>query len=331
MAERTETLYYETLPDGRVKCTLCPHECVIKKGCVGVCHQRANVEGHLETQIYGRVSSIALDPVEKKPLYHFHPGKMILSMGTTGCNFGCLHCQNWEISKEDAPTRSVTPVEAVAIAKEHNSFGIAYTYNEPLIWYEYVLDTAIAAREAGLKNVLVTNGFLQEEPFRALVKLIDALNIDIKSIRDEFYRNTCKGWIEPVLRNTKIANEVSHVEITNLIIPEHNDSEEDLTDLADWILQNLGSDTPTHLSAYFPAYKLTAPPTSPETLERAWNIFSKRLNYVYVGNMRIGHGSDTVCKKCGETVIKRQGYRINIEGLNGDKCAKCGNDLNIIV
>ena len=279
-AEGREALYYEKLDDGRVRCALCPHECVIKPGAVGICRQRANQDGTLVSRIYGRVTSVAMDPIEKKPLYHFHPGEQILSLGTNGCNFACLHCQNWSISQEDSHTRGLSPEEAVRTADESGSFGIAYTYNEPLIWYEFVLDTSKLAHQRVLKNVLVTIGFIQRAPLDRLQPFIDALNIDLKSIRDEFYKKICKARLAPVLETAKVAKNAAHLEVTNLVIPTHNDSDEDLADLANWIRDNLGADTPAHLSAYFPAHRLNAPPTPAATLERARDIFSARLNYV---------------------------------------------------
>ncbi len=330
-SESHEALYYEKLDDSLVRCVLCPHSCVIKPGGVGVCRQRLNDGGTLISRIYGRVTSVAMDPIEKKPLYHFHPGRTILSIGTNGCNFACLFCQNWSTSQQDAYTRLLSPRQAVRLAKENDSFGIAYTYNEPLIWYEFVLDAARLARAEGLKNVLVTNGFVQPEPLAELLPFIDALNIDIKSIRDEFYREICRGRLEPVLETAKAAKKVSHVEITNLIIPTHNDSDEDLGALAAWISENLGPDTPTHLSAYFPAHRLNAPPTPPETLLRALGIFSAQLDHVYLGNTSLPDASDTHCVKCGAPVIKRRGWNTHITGLVGRACAQCGEELNIVV
>ena len=326
-----EAMYYETLGDDRVRCHLCPHECTVKPGAVGLCRQRKNEDGTLRSRIYGRVTSASMDPIEKKPLYHFHPGKSILSLGTNGCNFRCRHCQNWSISQEDAATQDLPPEQAVTLAEQSDSFGIAYTYNEPLIWYEYVLDTAKLARDRGLKNVLVTNGFINPEPLAELLPLIDGLNIDLKSIRDEFYRDVCGGRLEPVLETAKTAKTSAHLEVTNLIIPTHNDSDADLTDLADWIRDHLGADTPAHLSAYFPRYRLKAPATPPETLERAHAIFADRLDHVYLGNMMLDKGADTLCTNCGATLIGRRGYSTSIRGLDGRKCAKCGAELNVVL
>ncbi len=331
MSEYHEAMYYQKLEDNRVHCVLCPHNCHIKPGSVGLCRQRMNADGTLVSKIYGRVTSASMDPVEKKPLYHFHPGARILSIGTNGCNFACQHCQNWTTSQEDSPTQALSAEEAVELAERQGSFGISYTYNEPLIWYEYVLDTSKLARERGMKNVLVTNGFVQEAPLRQLLPFIDALNIDIKSIRDEFYRKICRGRLGPVLETAIIANESAHVEITNLIIPGHNDSDADLTSLADWIRDHLGPETPTHLSAYFPRYRLKAPPTPVETLERGYEIFAKRLHYVYLGNVMAHRGADTKCRKCGSVLVERRGYHTEAVGLTGDGCKKCGEKLKIVV
>jgi len=330
-AENHEAMYYEKLEAGRVRCRLCPHECTIQPGSAGICRQRVNTGGTLVSRIYGRVTSAGMDPIEKKPLYHFHPGEQILSLGTNGCNFACRHCQNWSISQEDAYTRELSPEDAVRLAADSKSFGIAYTYNEPLIWYEFVLDTSKLAHGQGLKNVLVTNGFIQPEPLAELLPFIDALNIDLKSIRDEFYKEICKGRLGPVLETAKTAKKAAHLEVTNLVIPTHNDSDEDLTDLADWVRDNLGPDTPAHLSAYFPRYQLKAPPTQPHTLLRAYNIFAARLDHVYVGNMVLDKGSDTLCKGCGAVLIRRRGYSVRVVGLRGTACAKCGRELNVVV
>lgn len=281
-----EASYYQGLEDDRVKCELCPNECLIGEGKRGSCGVRENREGKLYTLIYGEATSVALDPIEKKPLYHFYPGNYILSLGTRGCNFHCPFCQNYSISQGYThPTQKITPEEAVDRAKELNSFGIAYTYNEPFIWYEFVFDTAKLAKKAGLKNVLVTNGYVKREPLEKILPFIDAMNIDIKSIEEEFYRKVCKGKLTPVLSVAKRANGVCHIEITNLIIPTLNDSEENFTKLVDWIVTNLGREVPLHFSRYFPHYQMNIPPTPLSTLKRAEAVALKRLKYVYLGNV----------------------------------------------
>ncbi len=324
-----EACFYEHLEDTRVRCLLCPHSCVIPDGRTGICRIRKNDAGTLTATMYAECTSAAMDPIEKKPLYHFCPGTKILSLGTNGCNFKCPWCQNWEISQQTSPTFSLTPEEAVREAKSRSSVGIAYTYNEPLVWFEYVRDTAELAREAGLKNVLVTNGFINPEPFEQLLPLIDAMNIDIKSIRPEFYREFVGANLDPVLLTAKRASKATHVEITNLIIPGHSDSIDDLQNLAKWISDNLGPETPTHLSAYFPSYKFTAPPTRPDQLEKARELFLRHLNYVYVGNVVSEEGSNTYCKNCNALLIKRVGYSIHTPGLEGFNCKKCGSANNI--
>jgi len=332
MADAKEARFWEKLDDGSVHCTLCPHNCRISDGKRGLCRVRKNVGGTLQTIIYGRITSAAMDPIEKKPLYHFRPGSSILSLGTMGCNFGCLFCQNYSIAQMEAPTRPLSPEEAVQAALERDSIGIAYTYNEPFIWWEYVYDTARLAAGKGLCNVLVTNGYVQEEPLRELLPLIDALNIDIKSMRPDFYKDICRGRMEPVLETCKIAAAESHVEITNLIIPGYNDTDEDFEKLARWAAENMGRQTPAHLSAYFPVYKLQAEPTPLSTLERAREIFREHLDYVYLGNVRSRDGAATDCASCGNRLIERSGYTTVLVGLNDDgTCAQCGAQNNIVM
>jgi pyruvate formate lyase activating enzyme len=281
-----ETLYYKALDANCVQCLLCPHQCRIKEGGAGFCGVRASEGGKLVSRNYGRVASLALDPIEKKPLYHFHPGELILSAGTLGCNLSCLFCQNWSISKAvSAPTQPMSSRKLVDEAKRLNSFGIAYTYNEPFVWFEFVLETAKLAKKEGLKNVLVTNGFVSPEPLKEVLSFIDAANIDIKSIRDEFYQKTCSGRVGPVLETIKTMVQACHVELTNLIIPTQNDSEEDLTDLVDWIQRHCGDAVPLHFSRYFPCYQMTLPPTPVETLHLAESIAKKKLKHVYLGNI----------------------------------------------
>lgn len=281
-----EAQFYKTLDSTTLQCFLCPHLCRIKEGLCGFCGVRTNKGGKLYTVNYGRVSSIALDPIEKKPLYHYHPRELILSAGTVGCNLACLFCQNWNISKQvEAPTEAFTSQELINKAKELGSFGIAYTYNEPFIWYEFVYETAELAKREGLENVLVTNGYVLPSPLKELLPFIDAMNIDLKSIRDEFYKKVCSGTVAPVLETIKASVKSCHVELTNLIIPTLNDSEKDLIDLVDWVYENVGDSVPLHFSRYFPCYKMTLPPTPIETLKKAEEIAKKKLKYVHLGNV----------------------------------------------
>lgn len=281
-----EALFYKTGDNFGVQCVLCPHNCLIPQGKTGLCGVRKNEKGKLYSLVYEEITSIALDPIEKKPLYHYHPGESILSVGTKGCNLCCLFCQNWHISKDlDTPTQRASSDFIVKRAKELGSFGIAYTYNEPFIWYEFVLDTARLAKNQGLENVLVTNGFINLEPLRQMLPLIAAMNIDIKSIRDEFYIKTCRGRLGPILEAVKESSRHCHIEITNLIIPSLNDSQDDFIQLVDWIYNNVGDSVPLHFSRYFPCYKLDFPPTPIATLKKAEEIAKKRLKYVYLGNI----------------------------------------------
>jgi len=332
MADMKEARFWKKLEDGRVHCVLCPHNCHIAEGKHGLCRVRKNIGGTLRSTIYGRVTSVSVDPIEKKPLYHFHPGSAILSLGTMGCNFACLFCQNYTISQMEAPTRPFSPEEAVQAAVERNSIGIAYTYNEPFIWWEYVYDTARLARENGLVNVLVTNGYVQEEPLREMLPFIDALNVDVKGMRPDFYRDICRGRLEPVLETCRIAAARTHVEFTNLVIPGYNDTDDDFEKLSSWAAQNMGRQTPAHLSAYFPVYKLQAEPTPLSTLERAAGIFRKHLDYVYLGNVLVAGAADTACVQCGSKLIERTGYSTRVTGLSADgTCGKCGAKNNIVM
>lgn len=283
-----EALYCEKIHGKRVHCHLCPYECLIPPGGKGACGVRQNIDGVLYSLVYGETTGMALDPIEKKPLYHFHPGEYILSLGTRSCNLHCDFCQNWHISQNlDAPTEKITSEEIVKRAKALHSFGIAYTYNEPFIWYEFVLDTAKLARINGLKNVLVTNGFVNKEPLEEMLPYIDAMNIDLKAFDEDFYVKICKGRLNPVLDVIKLSAKACHIELTNLIIPTLNDSEGSIRKMADWIYSNLGSDIPLHLSGYYPCYKMDLPPTPIETLERAQRIAGEKLKYVYIGNSSV--------------------------------------------
>lgn len=281
-----ESMHCELLEAGKVRCLLCPNFCLLNRGDIGRCGVRKNDNGRLYSLIYGETASIALDPVEKKPLYHFHPGKMILSIGTKGCNLKCPWCQNWTISQDrNAFTEQITSQEVVNRAKQLNSFGIAYTYNEPFVWYEFVYDTAKLAREQGLKNVLVTNGYVNQKPLEEIIGFIDAMNIDVKAMDEGFYRKYCQGKLAPVLAACEFSARRCHIEITNLIIPGLNDTEGHFQSLTDWMADKLGADTPLHFSRCFPAFKMDLFPTPLETLKTAETIAKKKLRYVYLGNV----------------------------------------------
>lgn len=321
--------FWESKGDTTVQCHLCPHHCVIKDGKNGICRIRTNKEGTLYAREYGKVVSMGIDPIEKKPLYHFYPGSDILSVGANGCNFTCEFCQNWQVSQFDQGTRYVAPEELVDMAFEHKSVGLAYTYTEPLIWYEYVYDCSKLAHEKGLKNVLVTNGYVSAEPAQELLPYIDALNIDLKSMDPEFYTKICGGKIEPVKDFIKLSAQHAHVELTNLIIPTHNDSDEQLDELCRFVA-SVNPDIPLHFSAYFPQYKMDAPRTPVETLLRARDIARKYLKYVYLGNVHTADGSDTLCPHCHAVLVKRTGYATRFENIEDGVCIQCNEKITII-
>jgi pyruvate formate lyase activating enzyme len=322
-----QALYYEPHPQG-VVCRLCPKQCVIAEGASGFCRARKNVGGLLYTQNYAACSSYALDPIEKKPLYHFYPGSYIFSIGTWGCNFACRFCQNWQIAQDKPDTRELTPAKAVetAAGAGPRNIGIAYTYSEPSVWYEFVLDTARLARDHGLKNVLVTNGFINPEPLAELLPYIDALNIDVKAFNEKFYQEICAGRLADVKRTVEKAAAASHVEVTCLVVPGLNDAPEELEALAAW-LAGISRDIPLHFSRYFPNYRLNTPPTPVDTLEKAMESARRHLNYVYIGNVG-DQGVNTHCPECGELVIDRLRRQSRLSGQK--KCPRCGSGIAIV-
>lgn len=329
-----EARFFERLENRRVRCLLCPHRCFIDENKRGNCGVRENREGTLFTLTYGKIASLAMDPIEKKPLYHFLPGTSILSLGSVGCNLHCLFCQNWEISQSsvaDFPLKELSPQKAVELALKYNSVGIAYTYNEPFVFWEYVFDTASLAKKEGLVNVLVTNGYIEEQPLEEILPLVDAMNIDLKSFDDNFYRKVCGGKLEPVLRTIKFAYQKGvHIEITHLLVGGLNDDFESFERMINWISE-LSPDIPLHISRYFPAYRLNLPPTSLSLLQKAYEIALQKLHYVYLGNVIKDKTSTTYCSSCGNAVIRRSGYRVSCEGLEGNRCVFCGQSLPIVV
>jgi pyruvate formate lyase activating enzyme len=325
-----EAAWYEKLDDSKVHCHLCPQECRISEGRKGFCRVRSNEGGVLYSDIYERVLAANLDPIEKKPLYHFHPGATIFSIGTRGCNQRCDFCQNWEMIETDNPGTYISSDEVVRMADREGSIGVAYTYNEPMMWFEFVLECAHKVRERGLKNVLVTNGSVNPEPLEELIGSVDAMNIDIKSMDPDFYRKICKSKLEPVLATAKRARKQCHVEITNLVIPTLNDSDELLGELIDFVA-GLGRDTPLHFSAYYPCYKMTIEPTPLATLQRAYELATRKLDYVYLGNVRSQDAGNSCCPACGEKVVERDGYITRASGLDGPACAHCGTVLPFVV
>ena len=318
---------------GKIKCLLCPHSCIIKPGETGICGVRENRNNEIAPLTYGVISGYALDPVEKKPLYHFYPGRNILSIGSFGCNLKCDFCQNYHISQnvvtEGAPRLSPENLVSSAVRAEHN-IGIAYTYNEPVIWYEYMTDCARLAAEKGLKNVMVTNGFINSKPLEALTEIIDAFNIDLKSFDGEFYSKYTGASLKPVLDTIRdVASSGRHLEITTLIIPRLNDSADEMKREAEWIAENAGNRVPLHISRYFPMYMRDDPPTPLETMLTLQEVASEYLDFVYTGNISgTMSGSETLCPVCHEVLISRTGYHTIITGLTSDgRCIHCKEEV----
>lgn len=315
--------------DGKnLRCRLCPHECLISDGRRGICGVRENAGGRASLPYYGMLSSIAVDPIEKKPLFHFYPGSDILSVGFLGCNFHCPFCQNFRISQEFAGSgEKKEPSELVGLAVKTRSFGIAYTYSEPVIHFEYIRETAQKARSDGLKNVLVSNGFLNTEPALELLPFLDAANIDLKSFSDDFYRKELGGSLEPVLKFISLAAGKVHLEITTLVIPGRNDSVEEI-DAISRFLSSLDRDIPLHLSCYFPRYKYNERGTTYGDIKPLLAAAGKNLNFVYAGN--IAEDADTLCPDCGNILVKRSRYRVSTPGLNNGKCSNCGRNIAVV-
>lgn len=281
-------MFYNRIENSKVHCFLCPHNCVIKPEGIGVCRARKNIDGDLYSLNYGKITAMALDPIEKKPLYRFKPGSKILSVGTFGCNLKCSFCQNWGIVHENPETYNITPEQLLQKAEScitQGNIGIAYTYNEPSIWYEFVYDTAKLVKDAGLSNVLVTNGFIGIKPIEKLLPYVDAMNIDVKAFTASFYSDICKATLDNVKETVEVAAGKCHVEVTTLVIPTLNDTLTEISNLCKW-LSRISPEIPLHLSRYFPNYKMDyIPPTPVETLEKAKMEAEKYLKYVYLGNV----------------------------------------------
>ena len=325
-----EAEFWRPLQNGRVECLLCPNSCVIAPEKRGRCRVRSNRAGRLVANGYGMVVSAANDPIEKKPLYHFLPGSRILSVGCNGCNLSCIFCQNWEISQQDVPSRYISPEELATLGSVDGSKGVAFTYSEPLVWYEYILDTAVLLQERGLKVVLVTNGVINPEPLERLLPLVDAMNIDLKAINPAFYGKYCGGDFLNTVKNT-ISSAYSagvHVEVTNLLIPGCNDHPGEVERLAEWVA-SVSPNIPLHISRFFPCYQMqNLPPTPLESMYRAFEIAKERLNFVYLGNIRDEESQTTYCPSCGRAVIKRGaffGVRENL--LSDGLCPYCGAEI----
>lgn len=298
---------------------------------------RENEDDKLYSLNYAAVSSAAVDPIEKKPLYHFLPGSLVFSLGSVGCNFRCKHCQNWRIAQtdlENAPTRDMLPEYTIRLAKEYECQSISWTYNEPTMWFEYTLDSAKIAKKEDIKTVYVTNGYMTEESFEEIRPYLDAANIDLKGMSDRFYRDLCEARLQPVLDNIiRMYDAHIHIEVTNLMIPGYNDSDEDIRTLVKFMADEVGVEVPLHFTRFYPQYKMQQiPPTEIKVLEKAYRMAKEAgMKYVYIGNAPTAEGSNTYCPECGETILKRDGLSVLSDEIKKTrKCPECRADLNII-
>jgi pyruvate formate lyase activating enzyme len=323
--------FWENINDSTVRCLLCPNQCVIQDGQLGICKDRKNINGKLYSLSYGRIVSLNIDPIEKKPLYHFLPMSTVLSFGTAGCNFSCKNCQNWDIAQAsplEIRSYHYTPQQIVKTAVAQKIPSIAFTYNEPTVFYEYMYETALLAKNYGIKTILVSNGYINPEPLAELIPYLDAANIDLKSFDDKIYIKLNGGRLQPVLNTIKTLKKSGiWLEITNLIVPTYTDDLNMIDNMASWLVDNGCAETPLHFSRFFPAYKLSnLPPTPINTIEEATKIAKKRgMKYVYPGNVLDEKANSTYCPQCDSLLIRRQGYHTSIVGIiNDGKCSKCG-------
>ena len=329
------TEWWHVLDDGRIQCDVCPRACKLREGQRGVCFVRGRIDDQVVLTTYGRSSGYCVDPIEKKPLNHFLPGSSVLSFGTAGCNLACRFCQNWDISKSkeiDSLADSAAPETIAMVAGRLGSRSVAFTYNDPIIFLEYAIDTAIACREVGVKTVAVTAGYICDEPRRAFFPHLDAANIDLKAFSEEFYRHTAMGALEPVLETIEyVVHETDcWVELTTLLIPDHNDSNDELDRMTSWVVDRLGPDVPMHFSAFHPDYKmLDIPRTPPETLSRARRIaLGNGVRYAYTGNVHDREGGTTICPNCGASVVVRDWYVLEHYELDDHGCCRyCGTAI----
>lgn len=326
-------MWQESLPEQKVQCHLCPHQCVLPPGKTGLCHTRINYEGELYTLAYGNPCSINIDPIEKKPLFHFHPGSAIFSLSTAGCNFRCLNCQNWQISQVSprmAQHFDLAPSELIRQVLRYDTGSIAFTYTEPTVFYEYMLDTARAAHENHLKTVIVSNGYINKKPMAELLPWLDAANIDLKCFDDEIYRRLDGGRLQPVLDTLLMLKSGGvWLEITNLLVPGYTDSPDLILAMCEWLVANGFENTPLHFSRFFPNYQLKdVAPTEETALIHAKAIAEQTgMRYVYIGNVPDLHGENTYCPSCKQLLIERVGYRIKQNNIQQGRCSLCATPI----
>jgi pyruvate formate lyase activating enzyme len=328
-----DALFYEELENTRLKCTLCPRYCQLKIGQLGFCKVRKNVKGKLKSLVYGKPYAVNVDPIEKKPLYHFLPGTKIVSIGTVGCNMACKYCQNCDLSAsefDDSHAISLPPERLAQLAIHYDSKAIAYTYNEPTIFAEYAMDTAKISSNLNIRNVMVTNGYISPEAIDLVYENMDAANIDLKSFNPEFYEKLTLSKLESVLSSILRIKELKKwIEITTLIIPGSNDDAGEVKKICEWILAELGPDVPLHLSAFHPAHKMqNKEATKPSVLQNLRKVaIQTGLNFVYVGNIGNTEGTNTYCPECKSLLIKRTWYENQVVNLESNKCKNCGRNI----
>jgi len=333
---KKEAFFYKRLAEDKIECGLCPHRCKIPPSKFGICGVRKNIDGILYTLFYGAAAAVNIDPIEKKPLYHFLPGSSSYSISAPGCNFRCGFCQNWEISQASNNSGIISgnqlmPEDIVRQAENKGCESIAYTYTEPTVFFEYAYDTAKLAKQRGLKNVFVTNGYIEKEPLEKISPFLDAANIDLKSFNDDFYMKVCGGRLTPVLNTIMRMKKLGiWIEVTTLIIPGENDSEEELSEIAGFI-SSLGKEIPWHISRFYPQYKFSRKEATPlETLKSAEMIGRKAgLKYVYLGN--VAEGNNTYCGKCGKVILRRKYFDVIENNLVKNKCSFCGNVFDGVI
>jgi pyruvate formate lyase activating enzyme len=316
-----------------VQCSLCPKQCLIEPGQSGECRVRVNLDGRLVAVTYGHPCAVHVDPIEKKPLFHFLPGTLSLSVATVGCNLHCKNCQNWEISQqnpEEVEAVSLSPENLPELALQYGCRSVSYTYTDPVVYYEYAVDGSLQARKAGLRNALVTAAYINRDPFMELCRWVDAVRIDLKAMSDTFYRDICGATLKPVLESLVTARSLGkHVEVINLLIPTLNDSDNDLRRLCRWMVENLGPEIPLHFSRFFPNYRMkNLPPTPAEALVRAREIAkAEGLYHIYIGNILMPDGENTFCPRCGDLIVERRGFSILKNVIQNGKCPNCSEEI----